>query len=146
MPDKAFEHVIPFRRAQTHSGETIWLPLVLVDLVQGSGSKTSLPLLFDTGASVTVLRRELHHLLGVPSWDSGPMVATETAGGSAPVPAYQYEATLEFLGKSVRCPVHLMELPPNPLYVGLFGRKLIFQEFGFGFWEGTRELYVTVTP
>jgi hypothetical protein len=29
--------------------------------------------------------------------------------------AYRYEATLEFLGKAVRCPILLSILPPNPV-------------------------------
>jgi hypothetical protein len=46
----------------------------------------------------------------------------------------------------VQCPVNLQVLPQNPLYMGLFGRDQIFQEFGFGFWERSHELYVTLNP
>ncbi len=60
--------------------------------------------------------------------------------------AYRYEATLEFFGKTITCPVQLMVLPTNPLWMGLFGHDQIFQHFGFGFWESSRELYVTANP
>lgn len=146
MPDRSFEHTVKFYRVQTATGAVVWLPLVTVNLIQADGARVVLPLLFDTGASVTTLRHDLYPLLGIPSWDSGQLEETLTAGGAAPVPAYRYQATLEFLGKVVPCPIHLQVLPQNPLYLGLFGRELIFQEFGFGFWERTQELYVTLNP
>lgn len=145
MPDKTFEHVVRFYRVQTNAGD-VWLPLVTVTLIQAGGNRVGLPLLFDTGASVTTLRHELYPLLGVASWDSGALEPTLTAGGANPVPAYRYQATLEFLGRAVECPVKLQVLPQNPLYVGLLGREVFFESFGFGFWEKTRELYVTLNP
>ncbi len=146
MPDKAFEHTISFFQVPTNSGTSVWLPLITVYLIQPGGNRVGLPLIFDTGASVTTLRHDLYPLLGVPSWDSGEPQQTLTAGGEDPVVAYRYEATLEFLGKAVRCPINLQVLPRNPLYLGLFGRDQIFQEFGFGFWERTHELYATLNP
>jgi hypothetical protein len=146
MPDKAFEHAVHFHQVQTDAGTIVWLPLVSVTLIQQNGNRVSLSLLFDTGASVTTLRHDLYPLLGVPSWDSGQLQQILTAGGTDPVSAYRYQATLEFLGKLIECPIHLQVLPPNPLYVGLFGRELVFQEFGFGFWESAHDLYVTTNP
>jgi hypothetical protein len=114
-------------------------------LIQPNGNRIDLPLIFDTGASVTTLRHDLYYLLGVPSWDSGQSVGTQTAAGGVTV--YEYTATLEFFGKSVTCPVHLADrFPANPLYLGLFGRATIFEQFGFGFWENAHELYVTTAP
>jgi hypothetical protein len=146
MVNKSFEHTIRFYQAKTASGGSVWLPLISITLIQPSGSRVDLPLLFDTGASCTTLRHDLYPLLGLQSWDSGQAQAVSTAGGANPVQAYQYQATLEFLGKVIQCPVNLQILPLNPLYVGLFGRDQIFQEFGFGFWESTQELHVTLTP
>lgn len=143
MPDRSFEHTIGFYEVQTANGLVV-LPLITVTLVQPSGTRVDLPLMFDTGASVTTLRDDLYPLLGVPSWDSGAPFQSETAGGVAP--CYRSDTTLELFGKAVNCPVHLMQLPRNPLYVGLFGRAQIFDAFGFGFWESARELYVTLTP
>ena len=120
------------------------MPVVTVTLVQPNGNRVSLPLMFDTGASVTTLRADLYPLLGVPSWDSGTPLHTTTASGVEP--CYGYRATLELCGKSVDCPVNLLQMPANPLYVGLFGRAEIFESFGFGFWESNRELYLTLTP
>lgn len=146
MPDRVFEHTLRFYRVQTDTGAIVWLPLVTVYLIQANGNRVALPLVFDTGASVTTLRHDLFPLLGVPSWDSGELQTTLTAGREDAVPAYRYQASLEFLGKVVQCPIHLQVLPRHPLYVGLFGREQVFQEFGFGFWEKTQALYVTLTP
>lgn len=144
MPDKSFEHTVPFFQINTPQGP-VWIPLVTVTLVQPNGNRVDLALVFDTGASVTTLRHDLYHLLGLPAWNVGQPVDTQTAGG--PVTVYQYQATLEFLGKAVTCPVNLaQQLPVNPLYVGLFGRAIVFEQFGFGFWEQARELYVTTAP
>jgi len=145
MPTKEFEHTVRFYSIPTNTG-TVWLPLVTVNLIQPGGNQVSLPLLFDTGASVTTLRHDLYPFLGIPSWDVGEEQETLTAGGSDPVTAYRYQATFEFFGKSLQCPVNLQILPKNPLYMGLLGRDQIFQEFGFGFWEKTHELYVSVNP
>jgi len=146
MINKSFEHTIRFYQVNTAPGASIWLPIINITLIQPSGSRVVLPLLFDTGASFTTLRHDLYPLLGLRSWDSGQAQAVSTAGGANPVQAYQYQATLEFLGKVIQCPVNLQILPQNPLYVGLFGRDQIFQEFGFGFWERTQELHITLTP
>lgn len=146
MRNASFEHAISFYQGQTSYGDVVWLPLVTVSLVQPNGNRVALPLLFDTGASVTTLRRELYPLLGVSSWDSGHPTDVLTASGNRAVQAYRYQAKLEFLGKVVDCPIHLQEMPSHPLYVGLFGREQAFQAFGFGFWENAHELYVTLNP
>ena len=146
MPDKTFEHTIPFEQVIINSGNTVSLPLIEVHLLRADGSRVRLPLLFDTGASVTTLRRHLYPLLDVPSWDSGLPQDVGTAGGARPVRAYRYQARLEILGRTVQCPVNLQDLPQNPVYVGLFGREAVFQQFGFGFWESSSELYVTLKP
>lgn len=144
MPDKAFERTVRFYEAATPGG-SVWLPLVIVTLVQPSGNRVDLSLMFDTGASQMTLRGDLYPLLGVPSWDAGQPVDAATGGGT--VRAYRYDATFEFLGKMITCPVHLLEnLPPHPLYQGLFGRERMFDAFGFGFWESAHEIYATLNP
>lgn len=55
MPDRSFEHTIGFYEVQTPNGLVV-LPLITVTLVQPSGTRVDLPLMFDTGASVTTLR------------------------------------------------------------------------------------------
>jgi hypothetical protein len=146
MPDKNFEQVVRFYELQSvPAGPSIWLPLVDVTLITQAGSRINLPLLFDTGASVTTLRAEFYSILGLQSWDQGQKVQTSTAGGVKDV--YQYVATLEVFGKTITCPIQLNDqLPSNPLFVGLLGRDTVFNEFGFGFWENTHELYVTGNP
>lgn len=146
MVAKTFEHTVPFYQVPTTTGTVLSLPIITVNLIQSTGNRVALPLLFDTGASVTTLRNDLYPLLGLTSWNSGTPQNVATAGGANPVQAYQYQATLELLGKTVYCPVNLQILPTNPLYLGLFGREQLFQEFGFGFWEKSQELYVTLLP
>ncbi|MFQ5914131.1 MAG: hypothetical protein ACE5JS_13210 [Nitrospinota bacterium] len=138
MEVKNFEHLIKFYMG---------FPIVTLNLVNANGESVKLPLLFDTGASEITLRHDLYTLFGVSSWDSGELHELGTAGGDKPVRAYRYHAKVEFLGKSFDdCPISLMVLPKNPLYVGLFGRRRVFEGFGFGFWEKSRELYVTSNP
>jgi hypothetical protein len=144
MVDKSFEHTVTFTAANTPTG-TVWLPIVTVYLIQPNGYRFELPLLFDTGASVTTLRADLYPLLGIAAWNVGRAEQTTTANGIAQ--AYAYDGIkLEFLGKSVDCTVNLMQLRQNPLYIGLLGRAQIFDQFGFGFWESAHELYATGTP
>ena len=142
METKLFEYTVRFYEAVPG----VWLPIVTVNLIQPSGTRVALPLLFDTGASVTTLRDDLYPLLGLQSWDSGVPQNVATAGGVNSVQAYRYQATLELFGKVVQCPVNLQILPRNPLYLGLFGREQIFQEFGFAFWESTHDLHLTLAP
>jgi len=146
MPNKDFDRVVRFYEVQQiPPGPSIWLPLVDVTLITHTGSRINLPLLFDTGASVTTLRAEFYSILGLQSWDQGERVPTATGGGIAD--AYKYIATLEVFGKTITCPIHLNnQLPSNPLFMGLLGRDTVFNEFGFGFWENTHELYVTGNP
>ena len=147
METKTFEHAIHFHEVQTPAGERVSLPILTVTLVQPGGNRVQLPLLYDTGATFTTLRHDLYSILGLSRWDEGAPEAVTTAGGTAPVTVYRYEATLELLGKIFsNCPVHLAQLPPHPLYMGLLGRAQIFDEFGFGFWEKDRVVYVTETP
>ncbi|MBA7638085.1 hypothetical protein ES703_45736 [subsurface metagenome] len=144
MPTKDFERVIRFYEHQIPNGDLIYLPLVGVTLITQTNNRISLSLLFDTGASVTTLRSDLYPFLELQSWNQGHRVDTQTASGVTD--AYQYTRTLEIFGKIISCPINLMQMPPNPLFHGLLGRDTVFNEFGFGFWENTRELYVTTSP
>jgi hypothetical protein len=141
MPDKSFEQVVPF----THlPGTAVWLPIVTIALIQPNGQAIDLPMVFDTGASVTTLRHDFYHLFGLAAWNVGQAQLSQVGGGTATF--YQYPATLEVFGRTINCPVNLMPLTPNPFFVGLLGREQVFDQFGFGFWESARELYVTTTP
>lgn len=144
MVSKTFEYTVPFYQIQDQAGTTHYLPLLQVSLLTSRGSRVQLSLLFDTGASVTSLTADLYPLLGLTAWDQGQRVEIGTAGGRSE--AYRYDATLEVFGKVIACPIHLIKMDPNPIIQGLFGRDTVFQEFGFGFWEKTRELYLTQAP
>jgi hypothetical protein len=85
--------------------------------------------------------------LGLSRWDEGQAEQVTTAGGPDATTVYRYQASIELLGKAIMdCPLHLADLPVNPLYVGLLGRKQFFDQFGFGFWERDHVLYVTLNP
>jgi hypothetical protein len=146
MYTKSFEQIVRFYEVQPDpNGPSIWLPLVEVTLVSPIYGPKKLPLYLDTGASVTTLKAELYPLIGLQRWDEGIPVRSSTGGGEVTV--YQYKATLEILGKSLECPIHLSaSIVTPPSFVGLLGRDTVFNEFGFGFWERTHELYVTVNP
>ena len=118
MQTLSFEHTVKFYEGRTAAGEAISFPIVTVGLVQADGSRIGLPLLFDTGASVTTLRHDLYPLLGLPSWDVGELQDVGTAGGENLVPAYRYEVRLEFFGREIQCPIHLQKLPRSALYLG----------------------------
>ena len=146
MPTKTFEQAILFCEFQPDpSRPSTWLPLVEVTLVSPTYGPNNLLLYLDTGASVTTLKAELYPLLGLHRWDEGLRVPTSTGGGGVNV--YQYTATLEIFGKTIVCPIHLSDrLVTPPPFVGLLGRDTVFEQFGFGFWEATHELYVTGNP
>ncbi len=147
MPTKEFEQMIQFLEVpQGPNQPSIWLPLVNIVLITPTNNRVSLPLLFDTGASVTTLRSDLYPVLGLQSWNQGQSVQTSTAGGYTT--AYRYDQfTIEAFGKTVNCPIHLCStLPSHPCFVGLFGRETLFNEFGFGFWESSHEIYVSSNP
>jgi hypothetical protein len=144
MPDKSFEITLPFRSL---TGTDRWLPIIPVTIFASDGSRHKFPLLFDTGAEVTYLRRELYYLFGVHSWDSGQRVTIGSVGSAQDREGYLYQSVpMQVFGRTIDSRVVLTELPENPLFLGLFGRVLAYEHFGFGFWEGTRELFATENP
>jgi len=144
MPAKNFERVVRFFEYQIPNGQLISLPLVEVTFITSDNSRILLSLLFDTGASVTTLRSDFYYILGLNSWDQGERINVAAIGGL--IEAYRYAGTLEIFGKIIDCPINLTKMHPNPLFNGLLGRDTVFNEFGFGFWENTKELYVTESP
>jgi len=145
MLSKNFERSLRFYEEKNQDGTSIWLPLVTVNLETANNKVFPLSLLFDTGASITALRANLYPLLGLQSWNEGQRIQTNTAGGQMDV--YQYTAIIEIFEKRIKCPIILLDtLPEDSLYHGLLGRDIIFNEFGFGFWESTHELLITGNP
>lgn len=144
MPTKNFEQTVQFIGAQTPHGPR-WWPIVEVTIIPPIGNPVSLSLLFDTGADVTTLRADCYPFLGLSRWDEGQLESSVGLGGIVNV--YRYTATLEIWGKTIEdCPINLAPLQPNDLFSGLLGREVVFDQFGFGFWESARELYVTMNP
>ena len=143
MVSKDFEHTVHFFEIQDQTG-SFFLPLVQVNLIGPQQNRIQLSLIFDTGADITSLRSDLYPLLGLTAWDVGTRRTMTGASGS--FDAYEYPATLEVFGKIINCPIQLIPMAHNPVYHGLLGRNAIFQEFGFGFWESSHDLYVTLNP
>lgn len=118
MIGKVFEQLLLFSAVQTTWGPKS-LPIITVQLIRGEEKRLTIRMLFDTGASRTVLRSAFAPFLGAKSWTDGEPVNVATASGIHT--AYRFAARLEVLGKVIECPVHLMELPYNPYYAGLLG-------------------------
>jgi len=143
MVTRSFENTIRFIGSPDNlAGPEFW-PIIQATLLSPTGpSGPSIhPLLFDTGASSTCLCAGLYHFLGLADWDVGRYRPIDAAGGT--VPSYEYDVTLEVFGKRFTCPIRLIQMTKHERFSGLLGRHTIFKEFGFGFWERTRELYVT---
>jgi hypothetical protein len=136
MHVKSFEHVIPFTQAL---GEG-WLPIVRVAFISTNGAEYELPLLFDTGASEIVLPHEFAN-----DFPPGEQAQANVGGKKDPAAGIVTNGMVEFMGRRMKCEILLLYFPANPLRAGLFGRGC-FKPFGFGFWESTRELYVTSQP
>lgn len=134
MHVKSFEHVIPFTEAQ---GEG-WLPIVQVAFISSNGTEYELPLLFDTGATEIVLPPEF-----ADDFPPGELANANVGGKKDAATGVVTNGIVEFMGQRMECEILLLDLPPNPLRAGLFGRGC-FKPFGFGFWESAHELYVTL--
>jgi len=136
MPLKSFERIILFTHAFGRS-----YPIVEVTFIKPNGQRRVLPLLFDTGASSIIIRPKYHYLFPRST-------ATEevgTVGRSKGVNAKATTGKVEFLGKTIDCNVLLMPIKMPPLWAGLLGRE-VMELFGFGYWQSSGELFVTVTP
>ena len=146
MPiEKAFDRSIPFLSRVLSDGRSVFEPIVKVKMTRPGVRPFELPMLLDTGAEVTIVRHIFALPLGLVSWKSGQRAEAGTASGVAEM--YRYDdVQIEVFGKSFSCPVYLMDIPFDPLHQGLLGREIIFERFGFGFWERTRELLVSDNP
>lgn len=136
MPLKSFERTILF----TYFGGRSY-PIVEVIFVKPNGKRQLLPLLFDTGASCIIVRPQYHFVF--PKSTSTEPVGT--AGKRQASSAQVTTGRMEFLGKAMNVKVLLLPMKSSPLWAGLFGREC-FDQFGFGYWQSSGELHVTLTP
>lgn len=136
MPLKSFERTILLTNVGGRS-----YPIIEVIVVKPNGKRQVLPLLFDTGASCIMIRPKFHYMF--PRSTSTEPVGT--AGKRRPTLAKVTTGQMEFLGKAMNCRVLLLPMNSSPLWAGLFGREC-FDQFGFGYWQSTGELHVTLTP
>lgn len=143
---KVFEGDLTFKPV-TGTEEVSWIPVVYGDFAFPGTDYVRISLLFDTGADCITLDKELYPLFGLRSWDDGgEPYSSNGTGGS--VDCWRYYLTVSLLGKTInRCPVDLQDMGKiNGDFHGLLGREVIFDHFGFGFWEKTHKLFYTLNP
>ena len=139
MLDKSFDFKLPFLRDARDGTD---YPITEVRLLTSFRQWLRFPLLFDTGATDIVLCPKYAAAFPVVTkWSSVETAGEATSRKDIPITTSQ----IEIFGHVEDCEILLMDIPFNPLYSGLLGRKA-FRAFGFGFWESARELYVTAKP
>jgi hypothetical protein len=135
MPAKSFETTIPFVKIAGNG----WEPVILVTFLRPRAPNLELALLFDTGADRIVLQ---------PSWeDCFENLEDTTFGGLGGIdqPGKHTAGRIQLLGQIVDCDIGFTKMTERTWMQGVFGREC-FKAFGFGFWEKSHELYVTVKP
>jgi len=133
-PTKPFEITIPFREI---NGD--WYPIVEVSFRTIFNEWLTLLLIFDTGSEPIVLKPDYRHV-----FSPGREESVAGIGDAGPHTALATGTEVEFLGRIQRCEI-VIDKVPKEFAAGVFGRDG-FKPFGFGFWEGPRELYVTLKP
>jgi hypothetical protein len=133
-PSKAFELTIPFTE---FDGD--WYPLLEVSFMTIHNEWLTVPLIFDTGAEPIILKPDYEHLFSLTGEAMiGPI--GQSTGHTCP----SAEVEVELFGHTQSCEV-VIDKVPKRFAAGIFGRDG-FKPYGFGFWEGKRELYVTLIP
>lgn len=144
MEVKKFEYRFPFIEHHKTDGTVLLLPLVEVTFGI-ENSKITHRLMFDTGALKTIIWAKYFSTFGLSSWNEGEETTVYGVGGHQV--GYQYNVILEILGKAETCPIILLDVTKPPsLYAGVLGRDTILDGFGFGFWEYSKELFITANP
>jgi hypothetical protein len=134
---KSFDLTIPFTEDPL-SG--LWYPIIEASF-SGLGDRWyTLPLLLDTSSTDIVLRPAYQ-----PLFPLGVEETVNTVGDTAARKGTVTESRIEFLGLEGDCEIVFIDIPANALFAGLLGRNC-FMPFGFGFWEQSRELYVSLNP
>jgi hypothetical protein len=98
-----------------------------------------LSLLFDSGADRIVLQ---------PSWEDCFENLEDTVFGGLgdkDQPGKPTTGKIRLLGQIIECDIGFTKMTERTWMQGVFGREC-FKSFGFGFWEKSHELYVTVKP
>jgi hypothetical protein len=133
---RTFERTIQFQPVLGHG----LLPLVVVKFFPPQVDPFTLSLIFDTGATQITLRPEYR------DWfPQGEAAQANLAAKAEEAEGTVTKSTVEVFGRTLfNRTILFLELgKPNPTFAGLFGRDC-FSSFGFGFWESSREIYVTL--
>jgi hypothetical protein len=136
-PTKSYDLTIPF----TQNRRTrLWYPIMVVSLQLSTGGWQPFRLIFDTGASTIVLRREFA--------DQFPPAALQDVGTVGSGKARRMLVTrsqADVLGRIIPCQIVLAKLPANYVVDGLLGRECL-EPFVFGYSQTAQEIYVRLSP
>jgi len=136
MPDKSFERSIPF----VEMPGVGWYPIIQVAFLKPNKHKLTLPLLFDTGAELICLHPDWE-------WAFPSLTDCDFAGIGGTARGKITKGQIELFGEVIDCDIGFgpQGMQIRTWMAGVIGREC-FKPFGFGFWEGARELYVTLKP
>jgi hypothetical protein len=136
MPEKSFEITIPF-----HDTEDGAYPIIDVVFIKpNTCPRLTLSLLFDTGAEDICLHSEQEWAF--PNLEEQLI---EGVGDEKPVEGKKVRGEVEILGRIIQCDILFAKMAQKNYRQGVLGRSAL-RAFGFGFWEKSRELYVTLNP
>jgi hypothetical protein len=133
---RTFERTIPFRAVYGRG----FLPLVVIKFFPPNVDPFILSLILDTGATQITLHSDYS------DWfPQGNPAEANVAGSADKAKGTETRSTVEVFGQTLfdRKILFLDLGDLNPTFAGLFGRDC-FSSFGFGFWESSREIYVTL--
>lgn len=136
MPAKSFELTIPFVEVP----KVGWYPILQVVFLRPNRQRLQLPLLFDTGADQICLDHAWQWAF--PNLRDAEF---EGIGNESARPGKVTPGQIEFLNRVIDCEIGFAAMKPRTWMAGVIGRDC-FKPFGFGFWENSRELYVTSKP
>jgi len=137
MVTKSFDLIVPYTKDEDTG---LWYPIVEARFL-GLGTRWyRLPMLLDTGATEIVLRPDYQ-----PLFPPGVEERVNAVGDKHPRKGILTRSRIEFFGLEGDCEIIFTDIPSNPLFAGLLGRNC-FLQFGFGFWEKSKELYVSLNP
>lgn len=126
-----FEHEITYPRRDQNVHVTLRFPDAQVP--------TSLRLLLDTGAAVTILDRKWAKHLNIPNIMSSTESISFVLADKSTVRGYVHPVRVEFLGRSMTIDAAFV---PNKDMASLIGMRGFFDQMQVGFDHAARKTYV----
>jgi hypothetical protein len=137
MPDKSFEITIPFVETEDDG----WHPIIEVLFYTKDIVPITFPLEFDTGADTICLDMDSCEW-AFSGFDLQPQ-QINGIGSKRSRPGKTTNGKISLLGRDIECEILFAKMEYKTWRQGVIGREC-FKIFGFGFWESSRELYVTL--